>query len=121
MIIVNGQQIQKYNALAYTAVSEYVKLNPTKTADEVAAAWKQFVSYNPTSWFIVTEPERAELSSRYANYSYEIKCADGKSVWVNKDGWRRETEKNPRDTVKELMVAVNAKPELGITITIENV
>lgn len=121
VIKVNGQQIQKYNALAFTAVSEYVKLNPTKTADEVAAAWKQFVSCNPTSWFIVTEPERAELSSRYANYSYEIKCADGKSVWVNKDGWKRETEKNPRDTVKELMVAVNAKPELGITITIENV
>lgn len=119
VIKVNDKQVKNYNAIAYTAVEEYVRLNPNKTADEVAAVWEGFVAYNPTKFFIVTDEGRKELSPRYARYTHGVKCADGRSVWVNKDGWRRATENNPKDTVKELTDAINAKTELGITITIE--
>ena len=115
IIKVNGHEVNKYNAIPYIAVEEYVKLNQDKSAEEVASIWNKFVSCNPTSWFIVTEEGRKLLSQRYANYSYEIECSDGKSVWVNKDGWRRATEKNPRDTVQEFIDAVNAD-NLGIHI-----
>lgn len=115
IIKVNGHEVKKYNAIPYIAVEEYVKLNQDKSAEEVASIWNKFVSCNPTSWFIVTEEGRKLLSQRYANYSYEIECSDGKSVWVNKDGWRRATEKNPRDTVQEFIDSVNAE-NLGIHI-----
>ncbi len=115
VIKVNGQQVDKYNAIGYTAVEKYVDMNPDKTAEEIANIWSKFVSCNPTKWFIVDETGRNELSERYANYSYEIKCADNKSVWVNKDGWRRATVNNSRDTVKELIDAVNAE-YLGVQI-----
>lgn len=115
VIKVNGQQVDKYNAIGYTAVEKYVDANPDKTAEDVANIWSKFVSCNPTKWFIVDEAGRNELSERYANYSYEIKCADNKSVWVNKDGWRRATVNNSRDTVKELIDAVNTE-NLGVHI-----
>lgn len=88
---------------------------PEKSAEEVVSIWGKFVSCNPTSWFIVTDEGRQSLSERYAGYCYEIKCADGRSVWVNKDGWRRGTDKNPRDTVQEFIDAVNTE-DLGIHI-----
>ena len=118
-IKVNDREVYKYNAIAYTAVEEYVKLNQDKTADEVARIWGKFVSCNPTSWFIVTEAGRQSLSPRYASYSYEIKCSDGKSVYVNKDGWRRATDKTPRDTVQEFIDAVNAE-NLAVHIEVVN-
>lgn len=118
-IKVNDREVYKYNAIAYTAVEEYVKLNQDKSADEVARIWDKFVSCNPTSWFIVTEAGRQTLSPRYASYSYEIKCSDGKSVYVNKDGWRRATDKTPRDTVQEFIDAVNAE-NLAIHIKVIN-
>ena len=96
-------------------MEKYVDMNPDKTAEEIANIWSKFVSCNPTKWFIVDEAGLNELSERYANYSYEIKCADNKSVWVNKDGWRRATVNNSRDTVKELIDAVNAE-YLGVQI-----
>lgn len=115
IIKVNDIEVKKYNAIPGIAVEEYVKLNQDKSAEEVASIWGKFVSCNPTSWFIVTDEGRKSLTARYANYSYEIKCSDGKSVWVNKDGWRRATDKNPRDTVQEFINAVNSD-NLGIYI-----
>lgn len=115
IIKVNDIEVKKYNAIPGIAVEEYVKLNQDKSAEEVASIWGKFVSCNPTSWFIVTDEGRKSLTARYANYSYEIKCSDGKSVWVNKDGWRRATDKNPRDTVQEFINAVNSD-NLGIHI-----
>lgn len=114
-IKVNDIEVKNFNAIPYTAVEEYVKLNPEKSAEEVVSIWGKFVSCNPTSWFIVTDEGRQSLSERYAGYCYEIKCADGRSVWVNKDGWRRGTDKNPRDTVQEFIDAVNTE-DLGIHI-----
>ncbi len=118
-IKVNDREVNKYNAIAYTAVEEYVKLNQDKSADDVVRIWNQFVSCNPTSWFIVTEEGRRSLSPRYASYCYEIKCSDGKFVYVNKDGWRRATENTSRDTVQEFIDAVNAK-NLAIHIEVVN-
>lgn len=115
IIKVNDIEVKKYNAIPGIAVEEYVKSNQDKSAEEVASIWGKFVSCNPTSWFIVTDEGRKSLTARYANYSYEIKCSDGKSVWVNKDGWRRATDKNPRDTVQEFINAVNSD-SLGIHI-----
>lgn len=115
VIKVNGQQVDKYNAIGYTAVEKYVDMNPDKTAEEIANIWSKFVSCNPTKWFIVDEVGRKELSERYQSYSYEIKCSDNKSVWVNKDGWRRATVNNSRDTVQEFIDAVNAE-NLGVHI-----
>ena len=114
-IKVNEIEVKNFNAIPYTAVEEYVKLNQDKSAEEVASIWNKFVSCNPTSWFIVTDEGRQLLSERYANYCHEIKCADGRSVWVNKDGWRRATDKNSRDTVQEFIDAVNTE-DLGIHI-----
>lgn len=119
VIKVNGKQVKKYNAIAYTAVEEYVRQNPNKTAEKVAAVWDSFKSCSMRSWFLATDEQKKNIPAPYADYSYEVKCADGKSVWVNKDGWKRATDTTPRDTVKELIDAINAKTELGITITIE--
>lgn len=118
-IKVNDREVYKYNAIAYTAVEEYVKLNQDKSADDVARIWNKFVSCNSTSWFIVTEEGYRSLLSRYKSYSYEIKCADGKSVYVNKDGWKKATEKDPRDTVQQFIDAVNAE-NLAIHIEMVN-
>lgn len=118
VIKVNGQQVDKYNAIGYTAVEKYVDMNPDKTAEEIANIWDKFVSCNPTKWFIVDEAGRKELSERYQSYSYEIKCSDNKSVWVNKDGWRRATVNNSRDTVQEFIDAVNAE---NLSVHIEEI
>ena len=69
------------------------------------------------SWIVCNKQEHDEMAPKYANYSYEIKCADGQSLWVNKDGWMHHPE-NPslRDTIAEFVEAVN-EAELGITIT----
>ena len=54
---------------------------------------------------------------KYANYSYEIRCADGQSLWVNKDGWMHcPKNQNLRDTIAEFTEAVN-RANLRITIT----
>lgn len=120
VIKVNGQQVDKYNAIGYTAVQKYVEMNPDKTAEEVFAVWESLKSCSMRSWFLVTDEQKKDIPSRYANYSYEVNCADGKSVWVNKDGWKKATESTPRDTVQELIDAINGNPALGITITTDN-
>ena len=112
--------IDKVNAIPYTAIEEYIKLHPGKTAKEVADTWRGFKKYSMRSWIIATKEELASIPERYANYSYSISCADGESVWVNKDGWMHHPKNTAlRDTIKEFIDAVNSS-DLGITIT-ENI
>ena len=119
-IQVNGINIDKVNAIPYTAIEEYIKLHPGKTAKEVADTWRGFKKYSMRSWIIATKEELASIPERYANYSYSISCADGESVWVNKDGWMHHPKNTAlRDTIKEFIDAVNSS-DLGITIT-ENI
>lgn len=116
-IKVNGNIAKYINAIPYMAIDEYVRLNPHKTAQEVVDVWSPFKKYSMRSWIVCNKQEHDEMSPRYANYSYEIKCADGQSLWVNKDGWMHHPE-NPslRDTIAEFVRAVN-EAGLGITIT----
>lgn len=117
IIKVNGKDVTKANAIPYTAIEEYVKLHPEMSAQEVVDIWKPFKKCSMRSWIVCNKKERDEMDQRYANYSYEIKCTDGNSLWVNKDGWMHHPEnKNLRDTVSEFIEAVNGA-NLGITIT----
>lgn len=116
-IKVNGNIAKYINAIPYMVIDEYVRLNPHKTAAEVVNVWSPFKKYSMRSWIVCNKQEHDEMAPKYANYSYEIKCADGQSLWVNKDGWMHHPE-NPslRDTIAEFVEAVN-EAELGITIT----
>lgn len=116
-IKVNGNIAKYINAIPYMAINEYVRLNPHKTAEEVANVWSPFKKCSMRSWIVCNKQEHDEMDPKYANYSYEIKCADGQSLWVNKDGWMHHT-KNPslRDTISEFIEAVNSA-NLGINIT----
>ena len=116
-IKVNGNIAKYINAIPYMAIDEYVRLNPHKTAEEVSNVWSPFKKCSMRSWIVCNKQEHDEMDPKYANYSYEIKCADGQSLWVNKDGWMHHT-KNPslRDTISEFIEAVNSA-NLGITIT----
>lgn len=120
VIKVNGKQIRYSNSVPYTAIEEYVRLNPNKTAQEVVDAWEPFVKYTTNNWIIVNNERRSNLSERAANYSYKITCGDGNDVWVNKDGWMHHPKKGLRDTIEEFIQGVNAA-ELGITITEESI
>lgn len=42
VILINNQQIKYINAIPYTAIGEYIKLNPDKTAQEVLDIWKPY-------------------------------------------------------------------------------
>ena len=117
IIKVNGKDVTKINAIPYTAIEEYVKLHPEMSAQEVVDIWKPFKKCSMRSWIVCNKEERDEMDQRYANYSYEIKCTDGNSLWVNKDGWMHHPEnKSLRDTVSEFIEAVNGA-NLDITIT----
>ena len=121
VIKVNGKEIKKINAIPYTVIEEYVKLNQGKTAQEVIDVWEPFKKYSMRSWIVAKKEELANMDERYANYSYQIHCADGNSLWVNKDGWMHRPA-NPalRDTINEFIHAVN-EANLGVTITEENI
>lgn len=116
-IEVNGKTVTYINAIPYMAIEEYVRLNPHKTAQEVIAVWTPFKKYSMRTWIVCNKQDHDTMEPKYANYSYEITCADGQSLWVNKDGWMHHP-KNPnlRDTIAELIEAVN-EAELGVTIT----
>lgn len=116
-IKVNGNIAKYINAIPYMAIDEYVRLNPLKTAQEVVDVWSPFKKCSMRSWIVCNKQEHDEMAPKYANYSYEIKCADGQSLWVNKDGWMHHPENQSiRDTIAEFVEAVN-EAELGITIT----
>lgn len=116
-IEVNGKTVTYINAIPYMAIEEYVRLNPHKTAQEVIAVWTPFKKYSMRTWIVCNKQDHDTMEPKYANYSYEITCADGQSLWVNKDGWMHHP-KNPnlRDTIAEFIEAVN-EAGLGVTIT----
>ena len=121
VIKVNGKEIKKINAIPYTVIEEYVIHNLGKTAQEVIDVWKPFKKYSMRNWIVANKEELANMDERYANYSYKIDCADGNSLWVNKDGWmHRPANPSLRDTINEFIHAVN-EASLGITITEENI
>ena len=121
IIKINGKEIKKVNAIPYTVIEEYVKQNQGKTAQEVIDIWKPFKKYSMRSWIVANKEELANMDERYANYSYKIDCADGNSLWVNKDGWmHRPANPSLRDTINEFIHAVN-EANLGIIITEENI
>ena len=116
-IEVNGRAVRFINAIPYMAVEEYVHLNPGKTAQEVVDVWDQFKNCSMRTWIVCNKQDHDAMKPQYANYSYEIKCADGQSLWVNKDGWMHHPQNpNLRDTIAEFIKAVN-DAELGVAIT----
>ena len=116
-IRVNGKEIKYINAVPYTAVEEYVKMHPEMSAQQVIDVWEPFKKCSMRSWVVCNKEEHDSMEPKYANYSYEIKCSDGNSIWVNKDGWMHYPENQKlRDTINEFMSAVN-NSNLGITIT----
>ena len=116
MILVNDQPIKYFNAIPYTTIGEYIKLNPDKTAQEVINIWKPYRRYSMQPWIVCDRNEHDAMNPKYADYSVSFECADGERVWVNKDGWMHHPA-NPklRDTIQEFMDAVNAA-NLGISI-----
>ena len=119
-IQVNGQAIDKVNAIPYSTIEEYIRLNSEKSAHEIAEIWRDFKKYSMRKWIIATKDELDAMPERYAKYSYKIECADGQSVWVNKDGWMHHPKNTAlRDTIKEFIDAVNASG-LGVKITENN-
>ena len=116
-IRVNGKEIKYINAVPYTALEESVKMHPETSAQQVIDVWKPFKKCSMRSWVVCNKEEHDSMEPKYANYSYEIKCSDGNSIWVNKDGWMHYPENQKlRDTINEFMEAVN-NSDLGIKIT----
>ena len=101
-IKVNGKEVKYINAVPYTTVEEYVKMHPEMSAQQVIDIWEPFKKYSMRSWVVCNKEEHDSMAPQYADYSYEIKCSDGNSLWVNKDGWMHNPEKQ-RDTINEFM------------------
>lgn len=121
VIKVNGKEIKKINAIPYTTIEEYVNQHRDLTAQDIINIWAPFKRCSMRSWIVANKEELANMDERYANYSYKIDCADGNSLWVNKDGWmHRPANPSLRDTINEFIHAVN-EANLGITITEENI
>lgn len=121
VIKVNGKEIKKINAIPYTTIEEYVNQHRDLTAQDIINIWAPFKRCSMRSWIVANKEELANMNERYANYSYKIDCADGNSLWVNKDGWmHRPANPSLRDTINEFIHAVN-EANLGITITEENI
>lgn len=112
-ITINGQKVQYVNAIPYTTIEQYVKLNPDKTSEEILRTWEPFKQYSIRKWIVASKEERDTYKD--GEYSHEIVCADGKSIFVNKDGWMYHPQNGLRDTISEFIQAVNSK-NFGITI-----
>lgn len=117
IIKVNDKEVKKTNAIPYTTIEEYVKLNPDMSAQQVIDIWRPFKKCFMRTWIVCSKEEHDEMEQKYANYSYEIVCGDGNSLWVNKDGWMYHPKNiNLRDTITEFIQEVNTA-NLGIIIT----
>ncbi|MBQ7820163.1 MAG: AAA family ATPase [Bacteroidales bacterium] len=115
-ITVNDKEVKYVNAIPYTAIENFVHLNPDKSAQEIVDIWKDFKKYSMRSWIICNKEEHDSMDPKYAKYSYKIDCTDGESVWVNKDGWMYHPKNQLlRDTISEFIKAVNTA-NLGISI-----
>lgn len=97
-IEVNGKSVKYINVIPYMAIKEYVSLHPEKTTQEILDIWSPFKKYSMRSWVVCNKQERDSMKPEYANYSLEINCTDGQSIWVNKDGWMHNPTKQ-RDTI----------------------
>ncbi len=120
LIKVNGKDVGKYiNAVPYTTIEEYVRLNNTKTAQDIIDIWEPYVKYSYRSWIVANQETYNNLSDRDKQKTHKVNCADGTCLWVNTNGWTHYPKnKDLRDTVKEFIEAVN-KSGLGIQITEE--
>lgn len=116
VIKVNDKKVKFLNAIPYTTIEEYVKLHPEMSAQDVINVWEPYKQYSTISWIVCNKDEHDAMDPRYASYSYEIKCNDGNSLWVNKDGWMHNPSKPGCDNIKDFMDAVNSA-KMGITIT----
>lgn len=118
-IEVNGKMAKFVNAIPYMTIEEYVRLNPNKTAQEVVDIWDSFKKYSAEKWIVCNKQDHDTMNPTYTNYSYEISCTDGQSLWVNKAGWMHNPAKQ-RDTIAEFIKAVN-EADLGINITEDSI
>lgn len=114
-IKVNGQKVEKLNAIPFTAIKTYVEINQDKSADEVLSVWSPFKKYTTKSWIVANKEEKDKMDPTYGNYVYEIICSDGQKIYVNKDGWMHNPNNGSQDTIKEFIEAVN-EANLGIFI-----
>lgn len=114
-IDVNGKSVKYINVIPYTAINEYVSLHPEKTSQEILDIWSPFKKCSTRKWVVCNKKERDSMTPESANRSLEINCADGQSIWVNKDGWMHNPTRQ-RDTIAEFINAVN-ESGLGIKIT----
>lgn len=121
VIKVNGKQTKFKNEIPYTAIEEYVRLNGDKTAQEIYDIWEPFKKCSIRKWIILNKEDYDNMNENERNYSYKIDCADGNSVWVNKDGWTYHPQnKNIKDSISAFIKAVH-EANLGITITEESI
>lgn len=121
VIKVNGKQTKFKNEIPYTAIEEYVRLNGDKTAQEIYDIWDPFKKCSIRKWIVLNKEDYDKMNENERNYSYKIDCADGNSVWVNKDGWTYHPQKkNIKDSISAFIKAVH-EANLGITITEESI
>lgn len=118
-ITINGDSVSKINSIPYKTIEKYIELNKDKSAQEIINYWKDYSRYSIRKWIICNRAERDALSAREAKYSQELVCRDGESVWVNKDGWMHDPNKQ-RDTIAEFIEAVH-KANIGINIVEETI
>ncbi len=118
-IRVNNIKIKFVNAVPYTTIQEYIRLNPQQTVSEILNTWMPFKKQSLRKWIVADEDYITQLDKKEAEYSVKLECGDGNPIWVNKDGWTHHP-KNPaiRDSVQDFIEAVN-KAHLGITIVEE--
>ena len=121
VIKVNGKQTKFKNEIPYTAIEEYVRLNSDKTAQEIYDIWEPFKKCSIRKWIVLNKEDYDNMNENERNYSYKIDCADGNSIWVNKDGWTYHPQKkNIKDSISAFIKAVH-EANLGITITEESI
>lgn len=112
----NGIKVQYLNEIPYKVIQEYINIHKQKSTSEILEFWRPFSKYTYRNWIVCDKEEHDGNYIKLPDYSYEIVCPDGESIWVNKDGWMHHPKKKEiRDTIQEFMDAVN-EANLGISI-----
>lgn len=115
---VNNINVGNINAIPYTTIQEFIRLNPGMKANDVYQKWEPLKKCSSKTWLLDDEEAhqtRKIESPTEAKYSEKVICGDNKPVYVNKDGWMHNPMKQ-RDTLTEFIEEVH-KLNLGITIT----